>query len=142
MKIIIVSIMTFLLIQACVAKPSSISPDNQGSAFDHFSVEGIKHNREALYAKKLKKLKKRKPKKDAYSAIAHGHYYLMSYRSGRRGVHRVPGLTKDQLSSNRCKYRTIAGLGDSIYGESHLKYRIAIRRYASTFNKTMFPYCN
>jgi len=144
MKVIIVSIVALLFVQACVATPNSIFPDDQcnDNASDHASVEAIKHNREALYAKKLKKLKKRKPKKDAYSAIARGHYYLMSYRSGRRGVHKVPGLTKDQLDSNHCKYRIIAGLEDTIYGENHLKYRIAIRRYASIFNKSMFPHCN
>lgn len=142
MKTFIVSIMSLLLAQACMATPPpDRSPNNQSIASERFSVERIKNNREALYAKKLKELKKKNPKKDAHAAIKRGRYYLMSYRSGRRGVHKVPGLTKQQLASHHCKYRTISGLGDSIYGKNHLKYRIAIRHYASKFNKTIRPYC-
>lgn len=126
-----------VLIQACVAVP----PPEKTVKNPSYSTGKIKHDRELIYAQKLYDLKRKNPVSEANSAIDRRDFYLMSYLSGRGGINKVPGLTQQELINNRCRYQTIAGFGDAIYGENHLRYRVAMRQYANQFNRIMMAYC-
>jgi hypothetical protein len=41
----------------------------------------------------------------------------------------------------RCTLKTLDGLGDVIYGENHLKYRVAMRKFAMRYNIAMKSAC-
>lgn len=140
MKKITISLFALLLLQSCAATPIK-SENKQSYADNRFSIDKIKKKRENIYAVKLLELNNRNPVSDVKSAVARKNYYLLSYNSGRGGMNKVPGVTPQQLAKNHCDFRALEGLGDSIYGENHLKYRVAIRRYANTFNKMMLSYC-
>ena len=131
-----------LLMQGCVAvpnnSPSSNQPDNYSS---RFSVEGIKKREEAKYAQKLGDLSKKNPVIEAQKAIANDDLHLLTFQSGRGGSTTVPGIENLQVKNVNCRLLQLDGMGDSIYGENHLKYRVAIEKYASEFNRVMHPYC-
>ncbi len=131
------------VMQACVAAPnnpppSSYQPDANSS---RFSIEGIKQRREAEYAKKLIDLNKKNPAYEAQKAIENNDIHLLTFHSGRGGSIAVPGIEESQVKNVNCRLVQLDGMGDSIYGENHLKYRVAIQKYASEFNATMFTYC-
>ena len=150
-----------LLMQACTAVPVPVPvpvpatktttetpmPRNQPAQPSiyvppSYSVDAIKEIRETEYAKKLAALNVRNPIRDAHNEAAKENRYLWIYQSGRGGKTKAPGLTEAQLASNvSCPLRRIDGLGDTIYGDTHLKYRVAIRKYANQFNQTMLKYC-
>ena len=140
-KIIMISSIG-LLMQACVAAPntpqSSSQPDNYSS---RFSVEAIKQRREAEYAQKLSDLKKLDPAEEVKNALKSNRVYLLAYQSGRGGGTITPGLIEPQAIEVKCRVLQLDGMGDAIYGENHLKYRIALRTYASEFNTLMYPNC-
>lgn len=129
-----------ILLTSCVVAPVKGTDQDQNTV-KPYSVESIKQQREAEYAKKLLALKKRDPVLDAQSIIASGKIHLLAYQSGRGGIHKAPGLSDAQASHAKCKFKLLDGMGDVIYGENHLKYRIAIRRYAQRYNQVIYPFC-
>lgn len=136
-----------IVLPACTEVPSSMASKphiNTPSNYTppNYSIGNIKQKREAEYAQKLSALKRKNPVNDAHNEAAKGKAYLWVYQSGRGGITKAPGLSEAQLANNTsCSIRQIAGLGDMIYGETHLKYRVAIRKYANQFNKVMLRYC-
>ncbi len=129
-----------LLLTACAATP--VKKDEQLRTFVRDNpVANIQKNREDQYAQKLHALNGRNAAQDAQRAIASGQHYLLGYLSGRGGSLKAPGLNRQQSSTSRCGYKRLDGFGDTLYGKSHLKYRVALRRYANQFNKLMYPYC-
>ncbi len=132
---------SLFLIQACSTTVAPKPVTKPAPSPESYSVENINREQEKIYAQKLAELNKKNPQKEAASAIARRNYYLLSYLSGRAGRNKIPGISQQQLSNNRCRYRVLKNLGDTIYGENHLRYRVAIRQYAATFNKVMRPYC-
>lgn len=131
-----------LLMQACVAAPntppSSSQPDDYSS---RFSVEAIKQRREAEYAQKLADLNKLDPAEEVKKALKSNKVYLLAYQSGRGGETITPGLVEPQVIEVKCRILQLDGMGDTIFGENHLKYRVALRKYASEFNALMYPNC-
>lgn len=142
-KILILSSFSFLL-QACTAIPAP-SEDNRRDYreenADRFSVKDIKQSREQEYAQKLAVLNRKNPVIEAQRAAAADNYYLLAYHSGRGGSLKIPGLTQQQSEATRCNLKQLDALGDMIYGTNHLQYRVAIRKYANQFNKTMIRFC-
>lgn len=143
----LLSIMSIsLFIQACTATPppstSGYVPRTSGNNTPSYSTDLIKQKREAEYAQKLAAIKRQNPIRDAHNLAAQGNKYLWVYQSGRGGSTKAPGLSTQQLSNLRgCQLVLLQGMGDTIYGDNHLKYRIAARNYAKQFNLTMLPYC-
>lgn len=149
MKIsLFIAIVSFTL-QGCASVPVNKTVRNSGSS-SHINVSGfnnkastveIKKNREDKYAQKLAILKQRNPDRDAQREISRGNYFLLAYQTGRGGGASAPGLTIRQMESSSCRNKQLEGFGDTIYGDSHLRYRIALRAYAKEFNKLMYNYC-
>ena len=131
-----------LLMQACVAVPNE-SSSNQSSQQpnNRFSIENIKKQKEAEYAKKYADLKQMNPSVEVTKAVNNNSIYLLAYHSGRGGVRTIPGLVEPQPTTLNCRVLQLDGMGDSIYGENHLKYRVALRKYASEFNARMLAHC-
>ena len=131
-----------LLMQACVAAPNTPPSSSQPDDFSsRFSVEAIKQRREAEYAQKLADLNKLDPAEEVKKALKSNKVYLLAYQSGRGGETITPGLIEPQAIEVKCRVLQLDGMGDAIYGENHLKYRIALRKYASEFNALMYPNC-
>ena len=128
-------------LSACVAPPEKTKKKSGGlSAMvdaEHASTESIKNRREQQYQQMLANLQQRNAVQEARSAIAQGNYYVMGYYVGRGGL-TIPGINVRQ---NRCRVQQLDGMGDVIYGDSHMKYRIAAKRFANQFNQVMLPYC-
>ena len=131
-----------LLMQACVAVPNESSSNRSSSQPNNrFSIEKIKKQKEAEYAKKYADLKKMNPSVEVAKAVKNNSIYLLAYQSGRGGARLIPGLVEPQPTNINCRVLQLDGMGDSIYGENHLKYRVELRKYASEFNAKMFSYC-
>lgn len=140
-KILSVSVMG-LLVQACVAVPNTPPSSSQSDDYSsRFSVERIKQRREAEYAQKLFDLNKLVPAEEVKNVLKSKNIYLLAYQSGRGGEIITPGLVEPQSIEVKCRVLQLDGMGDSIYGENHLKYRVALRKYASEFNALMYPNC-
>ncbi len=131
-----------LLVQACVAVPNESSSNNSSpQPGKRFSIENIKKQKEAEYAKKYADLKKMNPSEEVAKAVKNNSIYLLAYNSGRGGERKIPGLVEPQPTNINCRVLQLDGMGDAIYGENHLKYRIALRKYASEFNASMLTHC-
>jgi len=133
---------TGLLLQACNAgpdtpRPVTLKPQTVGSPQKSASSISAK-DRE--YADLLVVLSQRDPMAEARRDIASGQRNVMGYYAGRAGL-KIPGLTPQQQAAQRCSLKTLDGLGDVIYGENHLKYRVALRRFAKAYNIAMIPAC-
>lgn len=131
-----------LVLQACNAGPESTrpsSPTPSASTSQANSTGSISYE-DQKYASDLDALTKRNPQAEAQQAMARGERFLIGYYSGRAGL-KVPGLSSEQQASQTCKVNTVDGLGDVIYGENHLKYRIAMRNFAKAFNTEMLNVC-
>ncbi len=140
-KIIIICSIS-LLMQACVAAPNTPPSSSQPDQFSsRFSIEGIKQRREAEYAQKLADLNRLDPAEEVKKALKSNRIYLLGYQSGKGGSTVTPGLVEPQAINQKCRVLQLDGMGDSIYGANHLKYRIALQKYASEFNALMFPNC-
>ncbi|KAG1661930.1 hypothetical protein GQR58_021206 [Nymphon striatum] len=123
-----------ILMQACVAVPNESSSNKSSSQpSNRFSIENIKKQKEAEYAKKYADLKKMNPSVEVAKAVKNNSIYLLAYQSGRGGARLIPGLVEPQPTTVKCRVLQLDGMGDSIYGENHLKYRVALRKYASAF---------
>ena len=131
-----------LILQACNAGPESTRPTSptpsvsstQANSNGSISAEDQK------FANDLEALSKRNPQREAQQAMASGERFLIGYYSGRAGL-KTPGLSGEQQASHTCKINAVDGLGDVIYGENHLKYRIAMRNFAKAFNTEMLSVC-
>ena len=131
-----------LVLQACNAGPESTrptSPTTSASSPQANSNESISAE-DQKYANDLEALSRRNPQHEAQQAMARGEHFLIGYYSGRAGL-KTPGLSSEQQTSQTCKINTVNGLGDVIYGENHLKYRIAMRNFARAFNTEMLSVC-
>ena len=131
-----------LLMQACVAVPNESSSNRSSSQpSNRFSIENIKKQKEAEYAKKYADLKKLNSSEEVAKAVKNNNIYLLAYQSGRGGARLIPGLVEPQPTNVNCRVLQLDGMGDAIYGENHLKYRVELRKYASEFNAKMLSYC-
>lgn len=128
------------LLQACNAGPESTRPTVTSQAPLKVQQPMPVSAEDQKFADLLKELSQRNPKLEAQQSIASGNPFLLAYYSGRAGL-KVPGLTSEQQAKKRCPLKTIDGLGDVIYGENHLKYRIAMRNFAKIFNTNMSATC-
>ena len=144
----IIGIMAIGLIsQACTAIPPSSSdsgyvPRSSQTSTPDYSTTRIKQKREAEFAQKLASLQRQNPVREAQHLASLGNTYLWVYNSGRGGSVKAPGLTTQQITNMRgCQLLQLEGMGDTIYGDNHLKYRVAARNYAKQFNLTMIRYC-
>lgn len=97
-------------------------------------------SRDSEYANLLATLSQRNPEAEAQQAMARGERSVMAYYAGRAGL-KMPGYTAQQQANQRCSLKTLDGLGDVIYGENHLRYRVALRRFAKRYNIAMMPVC-
>ena len=129
------------LMTACVAAPEKESVIRSAAtsqnASDTTSTQAIKQREEQRYAHLLTQLQRRNAVQEARTAIARGDYHVMGYYAGRAGL-KIPGM---KASQNRCAVQQQDGMGDILYGDNHLSYRVALRRFANQFNQVMLPYC-
>ncbi len=128
------------LMTACVAAPEKESVIRSGSINQtqtNNSTESMKQREEQRYARLLSELQRRNAAQDARQRIAKGEHFVLGYQSGRGGL-KIPGLKPEQ---NRCQVQQLSGMGDMLYGDNHLRYRVALRHYANQFNQVMLPYC-
>ena len=135
-------LLSSILLQACNAAPDSTRPatPERPISTPQANATSNVNNEDQKYANDLAELTKRNPQLEAQQAISRGERFLLGYYSGRAGL-KTPGLTSEQQASQRCKVSTVDGLGDVIYGENHLKYRIAMRNFAKAFNTQMLGVC-
>lgn len=128
-----------MLIQACNGPdtPRPVAPTPQKVSNSQPPPETTQ---DSQYISLLNALAQRNPETEAQQALTKGEYNLMSYYAGRGGL-KLPGLSPQQQTSQRCPLKTLDGLGDVIYGENHLKYRVALRNFAKAYNLTMLPAC-
>ncbi|PWQ94663.1 hypothetical protein [Leucothrix arctica] len=137
-------LLSALLIQGCNAGPDTSKPIKRSAPDPAGSLQpkalSNTESKDQQFAELLQALENRNPNTEAQQAIRNGTPNVLGYYSGRGGL-KVPGLTSEQQASQRCKLNTIDGLGDVIYGENHMKYRIAIRAFAKTYNSNMLAVC-
>jgi hypothetical protein len=149
MKNLFLVISSMMLLQACGAttpEPSvQTSAQASKSKLERFgslsNSSNIKKKRENEYQQKLVELERRSAANDVQRSIANNQVHLLSYYAGRSATAKVPGLTAHQLNNVRCPLKQIEGMGDVIYGKSHLKYRKAMIKYAAEFNSRMVSHC-
>ena len=137
-------LLSTLLIQGCNAGPDTSKPIKRSAPEPIGSLQpktlSSIESKDQKFAELLQALENRNPNTEAQQAINNGIPNVLGYYSGRGGL-KVPGLTSEQQANQRCKLNTIDGLGDVIYGENHMRYRIAIRAFAKTYNSNMLAAC-
>lgn len=135
-------LLSSILLQACNAGPASTRPVTPAPSANtpQASTASAVTSEDQKYANYLVSLTKRNPQLEAQQAISRGDHFLLGYYSGRAGL-KMPGLSSEQQTNQRCRITTVDGLGDVIYGENHLKYRIAMRNFAKAFNTNMLSVC-
>ena len=135
-------ITTSLLLQACNAGPETPRPiahTPQATSSPQSMSEKIS-SKDMEYAGLLQGLSQRTPEQEAQQAIARGEAHVLGYYAGRGGL-KLPGLNPEQQATQKCTLKTLDGLGDVIYGDNHLKYRVAMRKFAGRYNLAMLPAC-
>ncbi len=134
--------LTALLIQGCNAGPDTPRPvsTTPKTVAAHQKPESSVSEQDRKFITMLQELSRRNPAQEAQQSIASGERNIMGYYAGRGGL-KLPGLTLEQQASQRCTLKTLDGLGDVIYGKNHLKYRVALRRFAKAYNIAMLPNC-
>jgi nitroreductase len=128
------------LVTACVAAPQKQQKKpslREMAKAESNTTSAIKQRREQQFAQMLASLQRRNPEQEARNAIARGDLYVMGYNLGIGGLS-IPGINVQQ---NRCRVQQLDGLGDVIYGDKHMQYIIAAKRFANRFNQVMLPYC-
>ena len=137
-------LLSTLLIQGCNAGPDTSKPIKKSTAEPvgslYSKTVSSTATKDQKFAELLQALESRNPNTEAQQAIRNGTPNVLGYYSGRGGL-KVPGMTTEQQANQRCKLNTIDGLGDVIFGENHMKYRIAIRAFAKTYNSNMIAVC-
>lgn len=130
------------MLQACNAGPNPSRP----AAPSPQAIKPMTNPQEATsnadidYAARLSTLESRNPETEAQQAVMRGERYLLAYYSGRAGL-KIPGLSNPDQKAG-CSLKTIDGMGDVIYNEAHLRYRVAMRNFAKAFNSKMLPNCH
>ena len=136
----------FFTVQAC----SSPVPDQSDSSSDNitpeefgdrFSIDNIKKEREAYYAKKRLELKNTSPSAEVVKALRSGNVYLMEVPAGRGGSRSLPGLVEPKILQVNCKTVPVEGMGDVLYGKNHILYRKELLIFMREFNALMIPNC-
>lgn len=132
-----------LLLQACAEIPVKQEKKHKPIVKLPYaaSTEAIKNRNENKYAQKLQALNNKNPILEAQQEASIGYHFFLGFQGGRGGARTIPGLTLQQAKSSSCGIKRLDGFGDTIYGENHLKYRIALRNYAKKFNGVMYSYC-
>lgn len=132
-----------VMMQACVAKPIAPASSSQQSTQspNRFSITEIKKKEEAKYAQKLIELNAKDAAKEVKKAQENNTLHLLIYYTGKGGPMKIPGLTETQFKNHKCEIISLEGMGDSIYGENHFRFRLAQEQYASEFNTLMLPFC-
>ncbi|RVU85553.1 hypothetical protein EOL70_06280 [Leucothrix sargassi] len=137
-------LLSAVLIQGCNAGPETTKPANTptGSTPTNPIPSGLNSvkQKDQYYAERLVGIQSRDAVAEAQQALAKGAPNVLGYYSGRAGL-KVPSFTAEQQAKQRCKLNTIEGMGDVIYGENHMKYRIAMRDFAKTYNSQMLAVC-
>ena len=131
-----------LLLQACNAGPETPRPITHTPQVTS-SPQPMNENitsKDMEYASLLQGLSQRNPEKEAQQAAAGGERNILGYYAGRGGL-KLPGLTPEQQAAQKCTLKTLDGLGDVIYGDNHLKYRVALRKFAGRYNLEMLSAC-
>ena len=126
----------FVIILGCNHQP----PVQMNNSKSHSQPTGNTADKDLYYMNLLEALEQRNAVAEAKQAIASNQYQLMGYYSGRAGL-KVPGIDSSQQPNARCQLNVIDGMGDVIYGENHMKYRIAMRKFATAFNTEMRAVC-
>lgn len=140
-KLLLISAMG-LAVQGCAASPDPTSSVNKSKSYSNrFSTEEIKKRREEKYKKQQLELEKKNPTSEAQNAINSQSYYLLAYQSAKGIPPKIPGVSQPQSLNTHCRVLQLEGMGDSIYGPNHLKYRAALQKYAMQFNLQMLPHC-
>ena len=132
-----------VLLIGCNAGPDTPKPTKQTTTragTSYIKTANSASTKDQQYVEQLRLLERRNPQLEAQQAIASGKPGMIGYYSGRAGL-KAPGVTAKQQAQQRCKVDTIDGLGDVIYGENHLKYRIAMRNFIKSYNSTMLSAC-
>ena len=135
-------ITTALLLQACNAGPETPRPiahTPQATSSPQPMNENIT-SKDREYVSLLQGLSQRNPEQEAQQATARGERSILGYYAGRGGL-KLPGLTPEQQAAQKCTLKTLDGLGDVIYGDNHLKYRVALRKFAGRYNLAMLSAC-
>ena len=130
------------LLQACNAGPETPRPiahTPQATSSPQSSNSSVSA-RDSEYIGLLQVLSQRSPEQEAQQAAARGDRSIMGYYAGRAGL-KLPGLSPEQQAVQKCTLKTLDGLGDVIYGDNHLKYRVALRKFAGRYNLAMLPNC-
>ncbi len=130
------------LLQACNAGPETPRPIAQTSQATS-SPQPMNENitsKDREYIGLLQELSQRNPEQEAQQAAARGERSILGYYAGRGGL-KLPGLTQEQQAVQKCTLKTLDGLGDVIYGDNHLKYRVALRQFAGRYNSAMLSAC-
>ena len=128
-----------LMLQACNAGPNTPRPITN-TPQPTTSPQSSVSERDSQYINLLQELSRRNPEVEAQQAIAAGDRSVMAYYAGRAGL-KIPGFNGEEQAAQSCSLKTLDGLGDVIYGENHLKYRVALRNFARSFNTAMKPIC-
>ena len=131
-----------LLLQACNAGPETPRPIAHTPQTTS-SPKPMNPNisaKDSQYANLLQGLSQRNPELEAQQAMSRGDRSIMGYYAGRAGL-KLPGFTPEQQAVQRCTLKTLEGLGDVIYGDNHLQYRVAMRKFAKRYNIAMKPAC-
>ena len=138
-----VSFSTLILIAGCNAGPDAIKPAPHHSGPTMQPINNVvpptteAPSSDADFDALIQKLRQRNAALEASQAVARGERFLYGWYAGRGGL-RIPGANSGQAN---CQIRALDGLGDVIYGQNHLKYRVEMRRFATTFNAAMLPSC-
>jgi len=130
------------LVQGCNAGSGSTKPESEVKSATSSSNKALSSSttKDQQFAEELQKLEKRNANAEAQQAIASGNPSVIGYYSGRAGL-KVSGFTEQQQAAQRCKVTPIDNMGDVIYGTNHLKYRIAMRNFATAYNSKMLAAC-
>lgn len=132
-------LMSCLILQACNAGPNPSRPASPPQAIKVAATTEAISNAEIDYAARLQALQTRDPAAEAQQAAMRGEHTVLGYYSGRAGL-KIPGLS-DPNQKGSCSVNPLDGMGDVIYNEAHLRYRVAMRNFAKAFNTSMLPHC-
>ena len=108
------------------------------------SAAEIKAKEEQKYAAELVRVKKMNAAKNAVAAQELGFPYLLAHYAGRSAAMVLPGLDQAEYKNAqaKCPVLILDGMGDTIYGKTHMAYRKAMTDYAAQFNKITYKACN
>ena len=133
---------SIFLVQGCNAGSGTTKPENEvkPTTSSTSKVLSSSTTKDQQFVEALKKLESRNASDEARQAISTGKPSVLGYYSGRAGL-KIPGFTAEQQAKQRCKVNPVDNMGDVIYGTNHLKYRIAMRNFATAYNSNLLTAC-